>query len=502
MVRLHPNLQGKEFTYDDIIVPNELLPDFGRDEVDISTYFTRNIRLKSPISSAPMDTVTNSDMAILMALQGGIGIIHFNFPTVNDQIDDALKVKRFQAAFVKNPVVLGPDNTIGDVYRISQERGFYSVPITADGKQNSPMIGIVTRRDVRYREDTSTQLRHVMTPREKLVVAHRRDTLDKNDIRAANRIIRERNLDTLPIVDDDFVPIALVTDSDLRKNDMYPLATKDDNKQLRVGIACEANLSNPEIKRRIYERLHSAYDASLDVAVFDQSTVFMDQLRLAEYATEEFKGRLDKVIGNVCTGAQVREIIKNAYKYTDAVKVGHGPGFACTTQENLGLGRPQGTAVYECAEELKGQAPVIADGGIQGPGDILKALMLGAGSIMAGSLFAAYDESAAPKIRAEEVKDGRVTAKWMKKYRGMASLEALEERGSKTGARYGVEGLPIQVSEGVVRYLEPAGSGYDRKYGIPHLLAGVKQALQNLGFKNIKEAQENGYLVPWPIHGK
>lgn len=153
-----------------------------------------------------MDTVTGSEMAVLMALMGGIGVIHYNYPSVDDQIREVERVKRFEAAFVKKPIVLGPKNTVGDVYEIAREHGFYSVPITQDRK----LLGMVTRRDVRYIENMSIPLEQIMTPKDKLIVANKRDTLDKNDVKEANRIIKENNLDTLPIVDDDFVLVSFV----------------------------------------------------------------------------------------------------------------------------------------------------------------------------------------------------------------------------------------------------------------------------------------------------
>lgn len=191
MAKLHSDLQNKEFWYKDItLIPNRL-PDFERDEVDLTTNFTKKITLKTPFVSSPMDTVTEAEMAILMALMGGIGVIHYNFSTIDEQIAEVEKVKRFQAGFVFNPIVLSPENTVRDVYNVNEKYGFFSVPITEDGTLNSKLVGIVTHRDVRYRKDMETKLNEVMTPREKLIVARKSETIDKNDLRAANNILKK-----------------------------------------------------------------------------------------------------------------------------------------------------------------------------------------------------------------------------------------------------------------------------------------------------------------------
>jgi len=182
MTKLHSDLQNKEFWYGDItLVPNRL-PDFERDEVDLTTNFTKRIKIRTPFVSSPMDTVTEGDMAILMALYGGIGIIHYNFLNIEDQIREAVRVKKFEAGFVYNPIVLSPQNVINDVYEISKKHGFFSAPITEDGTLNSKLVGIVTHRDVRYRKDMKTKLKDIMTPKEKLIVAQKKDTVDKKDL--------------------------------------------------------------------------------------------------------------------------------------------------------------------------------------------------------------------------------------------------------------------------------------------------------------------------------
>ncbi|MDI6602848.1 MAG: IMP dehydrogenase [Patescibacteria group bacterium] len=491
MAKLHANLENKEFWYKDItLIPNKL-PDFERDEVDLTTHFTKRIILKTPFVSSPMDTVTEAEMAILMALMGGIGVIHYNFSTIDEQIKEVEKVKRFQAGFVFNPIVLSPQNTIRNVYDINEKYGFFSTPITEDGTLNSKLIGIVTHRDVRYRKDMVTKLKEVMTPREKLIVAKKSETVDKNNLEAANKILRENNLDTLIIVDKEDKVVALVTDSDIRKNEKYPLATKNENKQLRTFIAVESRL------KLARERIEKAYDAGVDGIVIDASVVFKEQLDIAKWVKENFP-KLEVVVGNVDSAEMVRKIIEEGWEYCDALRVGIGPGAACITQQELGAGRAQASAVWECAKEVKklepkyGALPIIADGGIKipdtedlaKPGDITKALALGAQTVMMGSLLAGLDES--PGEKQFDYEENRM----VKKYRGMGSLEAMERR---SAVRYAVDKTKIRIAEGIVTKVPYRGSGYDF---IPQLIAGVKQSLQKQGFKNLKELQEKADIRP------
>lgn len=434
-----------------------------------------------------MDTVTGAEMAILMALEGGIGVIHYNFQTIDEQIEKVEKVKRFKAGFIHNPLVLSPQNTIKDIYDINDKYGFFSLPITEDGTLNSKLKGIVTHRDIRYREDMETKLEKVMTTREKLRVAFKKDTVDKNDLDFVHKIIKEYNLDTLPIIDKDDKIVALVTDSDLRKDKKYPLATKNENKQLRIFTAVESRLKLAK------ERIGKGYEAGIDGIIIDAGIVFKEQIEIAKYCKENFP-RLEVILGNVGSGKMVEEIIKGASNYCDGLRVGIGPGTACITQQELGTGRSQASAVWECAQTAKnleakyGFMPIIADGGIkipdlgsgdiQKPGDITKALALGAQTVMMGGLLAGLDQS--PGEKEFDYKEDRM----IKKYRGMGSPEAMERR---SGVRYGMDKVKIKVPEGKLIKVPYRGSGYDF---IPKLVAGIKQSLQKQGFKNIEELQK------------
>ncbi len=491
MAKLHSDLKNKEFWYKDItLIPNRL-PDFERDEVDLTTNFTKKIVLKTPLVSSPMDTVTEAEMAILMALHGGIGVIHYNFPTIDQQIKEVEKVKRFQAGFVFNPVVLSPENKIKDVYDINEKYGFFSVPITEDGTLNTKLIGIVTHRDVRYRKDIETKLREVMTPKERLIVAKKSETIDKKDILAAEKILRKHNLDTLPIIDEEEKIIALVTDSDIRKIEKYPLSTRNENHQLRVFIAVESRLVLAK------ERIKKAIEFDVDGIVIDASVVFKEQLEIAKWAKKNFP-KLEVVVGNVDSAQMVEKILKEAANFVDALRVGIGPGSACITQQRLGTGRAQASAVWECAQTVKkleskyGFIPIIADGGIKvpdseeinEPGDITKALALGAQTVMMGFLLAGLDES--PGEKEFDYQENKM----VKKYRGMGSLEAMEQR---SAVRYAVDKTKIKIAEGIVIKVPYRGSGYDF---LPKLIAGIKQSFQKQGFKNIKELQEEADIRP------
>lgn len=480
MAILHPDLLNKEFWYQDILLVCNRLPDFEREEVDLTTQFSRNITLKTPFVSSPMDTVTEAEMAILLPLMGGIGVIHYNFETIGEQMEEVEKVKRFEAAFVIKPIVLSPKNTVGDIYQIAQKYGFYSVPITQDGTLESKLVGIVTRRDVRYFEtekEMEIRLAKIMTPRSLLITASKEKTLNLKDIRAVNQIIRKNNLDTLPIVDKNFHLVALVTDSDLRKNEMYPLSTKDENKQLRVLIAVESRLPLAQ------ERIKEGVERGIDGIVIDASVVFKEQLEIAKFAKNNFP-KLEVILGNVDSGAMVRQIIKSGDKFIDGVKVGIGPGSACITQEYLGVGRAQASAVWDCSQTAAKIAkksgfkiPIIADGGIRKPSDILKALALGAQTVMMGGLLAGLEESPGEAEFDEDL------GYLVKKYRGMGSLEAMEKRGA---FRYGIEKVKIKVPEGKVTKVGYKGSGYTF---LPKLAAAVKQGMQKLGARNISTLQ-------------
>jgi IMP dehydrogenase len=322
-------------------------------------------------------------------------------------------------------------------------------------------------------------------------VAKKSETVDKNNLDLATEILRKNNLDTLPIIDTEEKVVALVTDSDIRKQKYFPLATVDDNKRLRVFIAVESRLNLAK------ERIKKGVEVGVDGILIDAGVVFKEQIEIAKWAKKNFP-KLEVVLGSIDSAEQVFKILKEASQYCDALRVGIGPGAACITQQELGTGRAQASAVWDCAQAVKkvekkyGFCPVIADGGIkipdladiQKPGDITKAMALGAQSVMMGSLLAGLDES--PGEQEFDYEENRM----VKKYRGMGSIEAMEKRG---GVRYGIEKVKIKVPEGRVIKVAYRGSGYDF---IPKLIAGVKQSLQKQGFRNIKELQKEADIRP------
>lgn len=484
--KLHPSLQTSEFTLDDIVFPPCKIPDFEFREVDLTTRLTARITLKTPLISSPMDTVTEHKMATLMALMGGIGVIHYNFPTIDDQMREVERVRRFEAGFVLNPIVLGTNATIRQVFEAAEMYGFFSYPITEDGTLKTPLVGFVSRRDVRYRENPDLNIKSVMTPKNRLVVAHRKDTLDIGDVRIANRIIREHNLDTLPIIDDDYRLVALVTDSDLSKDKKYPMATKDANKQLKVLVAVESRLTAAK------DRIVKAAQVGASGIVVDARNIFRDHLEIAKWVKKEVP-ELDVIIGNAVTSDIINLVMDEAGDCVDAFRIGMGTGETCVTTESLGLGRPLGSALYDIDQAMRmyrtGERHIglIADGGIKTPHHMVGALALGANAVMMGSELAGLEESPV-KANFDTEKNQLV-----KSVRGMGSAEAIRER---AGAhRYMVSGSdPVdRYPEGVKKVIPYKGEG-EQTIGL--FISGMRQALHGLGHRNLDQLYNEVRIFP------
>lgn len=443
------------YTYNDfIILPGYF--DFDRKEVDLTTKLTRNISLHLPFVSSPMDTVTEEKMAITMALLGAIGILHYN-NTIEEQVAMVKKVKRFENGFITDPVVLSPNHTIQDVKNIKQKLGFSGIPITEDGTLSTKLIGIVTARDIDFEKDLSRPIKEVMTT--KLITAPEGISLQE-----ANEILRKSKVGKLPIVNKEGKLVSLVSRTDLKKNRDFPFATKDKNKQLRVGAA----ISSFEEDK---ERLEELVKAGIDVVVIDSAQGYNKyQIDIIKYIKKKYPN-LDVIAGNVVTEEQAEGLIKAG---ADSLRVGMGPGSICTTQETMAVGRAQATAVYHTAKVAKKYGiPIIADGGISTIGHIMKALSLGAHTVMMGQLLAGTSESPGEYIYKDGIR--------VKKYRGMASIEAMKEGGRK---RYLTQQDEIKIAQGVVGTVIDRGSLLDF---IPYLENGLKQAFQDVGIKNIEE---------------
>lgn len=448
-------------TYNDLIILPGYI-DFSPDDVDLESDLTRNIKIKRPLISSPMDTVTEHRMAIGMALQGGIGIIHYN-NTIDEQVEQVKKVKRFENGFITDPVVLSPDNTIADIDAIKNNFGFSGIPITENGKLYSKLVGIVTNRDIDFETDRSKKIREVMT--KDVLTAKQHIPLSE-----ANEILKKSKKGKLPIVDENGCLVAFMCRNDLLKNREYPYASKDGQKQLLVGAA----ISTKDESR---ERLEKLAQAGLNVVVIDAAqgnSVY--QVEMIKYVKKNYPS-LDIVGGNVVTEEQCETLIRAG---ADALRIGMGPGSICTTQTTMAVGRAQATAVYKCAKYAKKyNVPVIADGGISTIGHIAKALAMGAGTAMMGSMFAATEEAPGEYFYENGVR--------LKRYRGMASLEAMEKGGSK---RYFAEEAKILVAQGVSGAVVDKGSLMDY---VPYLVQGLKHSLQDIGARSVRMLREMLY---------
>ncbi|KAF7585432.1 inosine-5'-monophosphate dehydrogenase [Aspergillus hancockii] len=455
-------------TYNDfLILPGSIT--FPVSAVTLDTRVSKRFSLKVPLLSSPMDTVTEHNMAVHMALLGGLGVIHNNC-SAEQQADMVRKVKRYENGFILDPVVLSPNATVEDVKKLKERWGFGGFPVTENGKLHTKLLGIATSRDIQFHKQLQDPVTAVMTT--DLVTAPTGTTLAE-----ANDVLCNSKKGKLPIVDENGNLVSLLSRSDLMKNVHYPFASKLESKQL----ICAAAISTHEADKA---RLQMLVDAGLDIVVLDSSqgnSIY--QIGMIKYVKKNFP-QIDVIAGNIVTREQAAALIAAG---ADGLRIGMGSGSACITQEVMAIGRPQAAAVRSVSSfAARFGVPCIADGGVQNLGHIVKGLAMGASTVMMGGLLAGTTESPGEYFINNE-------GQLVKAYRGMGSIAVMEgkTKGSSVhnagAARYFSENDKIMVAQGV------AGSVVDRgsvnKF-VPYLVAGVQHSLQDIGVMSLNSLHD------------
>ncbi|WP_420400374.1 IMP dehydrogenase [Flagellimonas sp.] len=461
---------GQGLTYDDVLlVPgySEVLPR----EVNIQTKFTRNITINVPIVSAAMDTVTESQMAIAMAQEGGVGVLHKNM-TIEQQAIKVRKVKRAESGMIMDPVTLPLNSTVRDAKANMKEHSIGGIPIVGDDKK---LLGIVTNRDLRFEKNDDRSITEVMTS-ENLVTVGEGTSLAEAEV-----ILQENKIEKLPVVNGNNVLVGLITFRDITKLTQKPIANKDEYGRLRVAAAIGVT---PDA----VDRAGALVNAGVDAIVIDTAHGHTKGVVGVLKAVKKAFPNLDVIVGNIATAEAAKYLVESG---ADAVKVGIGPGSICTTRVVAGVGFPQFSAVLEVASAIKGSGvPVIADGGIRYTGDIPKAIAAGADTVMLGSLLAGTKESPGETI----IYEGRK----FKSYRGMGSVEAMKE-GSKDRYFQDVEDdIKKLVPEGIVGRVPYKGDLYESMH---QFIGGLRAGMGYCGAKDIETLKESGRFVKITFSG-
>jgi IMP dehydrogenase len=454
---------GEGLTYDDVLlIPaySEVLP---RD-VDTSSWFSRKIKINIPIVSAAMDTVTDSTMAIAIAQEGGIGVLHKNM-TIHDQAAEVRRVKRSESGMITDPITLRENALVEDALNIMREHKIGGIPIVNEvGK----LVGIITNRDLRFERNPLRPLAEIMTV-EKLVTTKPLTTLEE-----ASDILQEHKIEKLPVVDSNYKLVGLITYKDIIKIKARPNACKDELGRLRVAAGVGVT---SDVLERVTELVKNGVDAIVIDTAHGHSKGVIDTTILVKKHFPD----LQVVVGNIATAEAARAL---ANAGADAVKVGIGPGSICTTRVIAGIGIPQLSAIYSVAKELRGSGiPVIADGGIRYTGDIVKAIAAGAYSIMAGSLFAGVEESPGETI----IYEGRK----FKSYRGMGSIEAMQKGSKDRYFQDAEDDISKLVPEGIVGRVPYKGSLSEI---IHQMVGGLRAGMGYTGAANIESLQRAKFI--------
>ena len=456
-------IKGEGLTFDDVLlVPqhSEILPS----EVDLRTKLTRNLELNIPIVSAAMDTVTEYRLAIALAREGGLGVIHRNM-TIEEQASHVDRVKRSESGMITNPITLGPSALVSEALELMAKFKISGVPIV---DEKGKLIGIVTNRDLRFIERTDVPVSEVMTS-SNLITVPEGTTLEE-----AKRVLHKNRIEKLPVVDENFVLKGLITVKDIKKRMEYPNACKDEKGRLRVGAAVG-------VMGDYLDRVAALVEASVDVIVVDSAHGHSTRVIEAVEKIKSLHPDVDVIGGNVVTQQGAQALIEAG---ADGVKVGVGPGSICTTRVVAGVGVPQVTAILECSEVCsRNGVPLIADGGIKYSGDIVKALAAGASSVMIGSLFAGTEESPGETVLYE----GRS----YKVYRGMGSLSAMKTGGTDRYFQEATEVAKIvpEGIEGRVPYRGPLS------HTVYQLVGGVKAGMGYCGARTIDQLRQRAKFM-------
>jgi IMP dehydrogenase len=460
-------LQIKDgLTFDDVLLVPKRSPIISRSQTDLKTKLSRNITLNIPLISANMDSVTESSMAIAIAREGGIGVIH-RFMTISDQVDEVLKVKRSESVMIEQPYTIKPNMTVHDAKNLMLEYGVSGLLVEENGKK---LIGIVTRRDITFETNLQSKVSDLMS--KDIITAK-----DGTTIEQAKQILHDHRIEKLPVIDDKNRIVGLITSKDILKMDQYPYASKDKKGRLLVGAAVG-------VKDDYLERTEALLEAGSDIIVVDIAHGHSDNAINTVHMIKKVFPNCELIAGNVATGEGANDLIRAG---VDAVKVGVGSGSICITRIITGSGVPQLTAIMESVQVAKEYGiPVISDGGIRTSGDATKAIAAGSSSVMVGSLFGGTDESPGKTM----IKNG----KKFKMYRGMASFYASLGRKYREGASQAGDSVDLNdyVPEGVEAMIPYKGSVVEI---IRQLVGGLRSGLSYCGAKTITQMQINAEFI-------